>query len=73
MIAIVTASYRRSRNAMKRARVTGQSATLHRWRKEVKTLWYQLRLARPLMTGVAKLSVPLVVDVGSGPNWERAH
>jgi len=27
----------------------------------------------PLMTGVAKLSVPLVVDVGSGPNWERAH
>ena len=33
MIAIVTASYRRSRNAMKRARVTGQSATLHRWRK----------------------------------------
>jgi DNA polymerase-1 len=27
----------------------------------------------PLMTGVAQLSVPLVVDVGSGPNWERAH
>ena len=27
----------------------------------------------PLMTGVAALSVPLVVDVGSGPNWERAH
>ncbi len=27
----------------------------------------------PLMTGVATLSVPLVVDVGSGPNWERAH
>jgi DNA polymerase-1 len=25
------------------------------------------------MTGVAKLNVPLVVDVGSGPNWERAH
>ena len=40
---------------MKRARVTGQSAALHRWRKEVKTLWYQLRLARPLMTGVAPL------------------
>src|SRR6185436_19449954 len=55
VIAIVTVSYRRSHNAMKRARVTGQSATLHRWRKEVKTLWYQLRLARPLMTGVAPL------------------
>jgi DNA polymerase-1 len=26
-----------------------------------------------LMTGVAKLDVPLVVDVGVGPNWERAH
>ena len=28
---------------------------------------------KPLMTDVAKLSVPLVVDVGQGPNWERAH
>ncbi|MGB5079282.1 MAG: DNA polymerase I [Burkholderiales bacterium] len=26
-----------------------------------------------LMGGVAKLKVPLVVDLGSGPNWERAH
>jgi CHAD domain-containing protein len=59
MIAIVAVSYRRSRNAMKRARETGQSATLHRWRKEVKTLWYQLRLARPLTTGVAPLIAEL--------------
>jgi CHAD domain-containing protein len=59
MIAIVAASYRRSRNGMKRAQVTGQSATLHRWRKEVKTLWYQLRLARPLLTGVAPLIAEL--------------
>ena len=59
MIAIVADSYRRSRNAMKRARATGQSATLHRWRKEVKTLWYQLRLARPLMIGVAPLIAAL--------------
>ena len=55
MIEIVAASYRRSRNAMRRARATGQSATLHRWRKELKTLWYQLRLAKPLTTGVAPL------------------
>jgi hypothetical protein len=34
MIAIVAASYRRNRNAMKRARVTEQSATRHRWRKD---------------------------------------
>jgi DNA polymerase-1 len=26
-----------------------------------------------LMSGVATLAVPLVVDVGVGPNWERAH
>jgi DNA polymerase-1 len=26
-----------------------------------------------LMTSVASLRVPLKVDVGSGPNWERAH
>jgi DNA polymerase-1 len=26
-----------------------------------------------LMTGVASLSVPLEVEVGVGPNWERAH
>lgn len=59
LIAIVADSYRRSRRAMKRARMTGQSATLHRWRKEVKTLWYQLRLARPLTTGLAPLIAQL--------------
>ncbi len=26
-----------------------------------------------LMCGVARLAVPLVVDVGVGPNWEQAH
>jgi DNA polymerase-1 len=26
-----------------------------------------------LMAGVAELKVPLVVEVGAGPNWERAH
>ena len=27
----------------------------------------------PLMTNVAKLKVPLVVDVGIGPDWDDAH
>jgi DNA polymerase-1 len=27
----------------------------------------------PRMSAVAALRVPLVVDVGAGPNWERAH
>jgi DNA polymerase-1 len=26
-----------------------------------------------LMTGVAQLRVPLVVDVGVGKNWDEAH
>ncbi|HEY2862623.1 MAG TPA: DNA polymerase I [Casimicrobiaceae bacterium] len=26
-----------------------------------------------LMSGVANLRIPLVVDLGSGPNWEQAH
>ena len=34
----------------------------------------RVREALPgLMTGVAKLAVPLVVDVGVGANWEQAH
>jgi len=34
----------------------------------------ELRRELPaLMTGVAALRVPLVVDVGSGRNWEQAH
>ena len=59
MIAIVAASYRRSRQAMNRARATGQSATLHHWRKELKTLWYQLHLVSALIAGVA----PLLADL----------
>jgi DNA polymerase-1 len=26
-----------------------------------------------LMTGVAELAVPLLVEVGAGPNWDKAH
>lgn len=34
----------------------------------------QVRHTLPeLMTGVAQLKVPLVVDVGAGESWERAH
>ncbi len=28
---------------------------------------------RELMQGVAKLEVPLIVDVGVGANWDQAH
>jgi CHAD domain-containing protein len=55
LIDVAADSYRRSRKAMKRAGVSRQSAALHRWRKTLKTLWYQLRLLKPLTTGVASL------------------
>ncbi len=58
IVEVIAASYRRSRKAMNHSRATGQSATLHRWRKEVKTLWYQLRLAKPITT-----AAPLIDDL----------
>jgi DNA polymerase-1 len=30
-------------------------------------------LIREVMAGAAHLDVPLVVEVGSGPNWDAAH
>ena len=59
VIEIITESYRRSRKAMDRACALRLSATLHEWRKELKTLWYQLRLAKSLTPGVA----PLIADL----------
>jgi DNA polymerase-1 len=38
--------------------------------QEIETV--KKKLSR-LMCGVAELAVPLVVDVGSGPNWDKAH
>jgi DNA polymerase I-like protein with 3'-5' exonuclease and polymerase domains len=32
-----------------------------------------LRELPGLMTSVATLRAPLKVDIGLGPNWERAH
>jgi len=59
LLVVIAASYVRGRKAMRGARETEYSATLHRWRKAVKTLWYQLRLAQPLTTGLA----PLIADL----------
>jgi CHAD domain-containing protein len=37
-------TYRRGREALRRARKTGSAAAFHEWRKEIKALWYALRL-----------------------------
>jgi len=34
--------------------------------------WLRLEVPR-LMAGVAQLKVPLLAEVGVGPNWEKAH
>jgi CHAD domain-containing protein len=59
MIDVVADSYRASRKAMARASESRRSASVHRWRKKLKTLWYQLRLLKPLTPGLA----PLVADM----------
>lgn len=43
--ALLKEGYRASRTAMKHAHEKMSPSELHRWRKRVKTLWYQLRLA----------------------------
>jgi len=71
LIDVVAVSYRRSRRAMKHARQTHLSATLHGWRKELKTMWYQLRLVKPLAPGVAPVVASLkrlATDLGEDHN-----
>jgi CHAD domain-containing protein len=46
--AAVAKSYRRGRNALDRALKKRSAECMHAWRKEVKQLWYQLRLLEPL-------------------------
>ena len=44
----VTSSYRRGRDRLTHALKKPEPENFHRWRKEVKDLWYQLRLLAPL-------------------------
>ena len=46
-------SFRASRKAMRRAQTRGQAQDFHDWRKRVKNLWYQLRLAERLVSGLS--------------------
>ena len=50
--ALLMDNYRASRKAMRRAQKRTSPAELHRWRKRVKTLWYQVRVAESLAPGV---------------------
>jgi hypothetical protein len=50
--ALLKEGYRASRTAMRRAHEEMSPSVLHRWRKRVKTLWYQLRVAELLAPGL---------------------
>jgi CHAD domain-containing protein len=50
---LLKVSYRRSRKAMRRAQKTIRGSDFHRWRKRIKSWWYQLRLMEPLAPGLA--------------------
>jgi len=49
---LLTYGYRASRKAMRRAQERPSHAELHRWRKRVKTLWHQMRVAASLAPGM---------------------
>jgi CHAD domain-containing protein len=50
----IARSYRNGRDALARALKTPSAKCVHAWRKEVKRLWYQLRLLAPLNPVVLK-------------------
>jgi DNA polymerase-1 len=39
---------------------------------EAEVSWIKTEIPR-LMAGVATLKVPLLAEVGVGPNWDQAH
>ena len=51
--------YRDARKAMPGTRERDDDVALHRWRRRVKTLWYNLRLFEERMPGVARLTEDL--------------
>jgi hypothetical protein len=54
LASLVTAGYRSSRKAMRRAEDDLCPAELHRWRRRVKALWYDFRLAQGLASPLRK-------------------
>jgi len=50
----IKVSYRRGRKALARARKRQGAADFHEWRKHIKALWYQLRLAQRFGPGIGK-------------------
>ena len=41
-------------------------------RQMAEVKWVRVEIPR-IMAGVADLKVPLLAEIGFGPNWEKAH
>ena len=63
-------SFTRARKAWRRARTDPTAANLHRWRKRVKTHWYQTRLVEPAAPG--RLS-PYLASLHELETWLGNH
>ena len=50
----IQVTYRRGRKAFARAREKQGAAEFHEWRKQIKALWYQLRLVERCSPGIGK-------------------
>jgi CHAD domain-containing protein len=50
----IRVSYRRGRKALARARQRQGATDFHEWRKQIKALWYQLRLVERCSSGIGK-------------------
>jgi len=48
LAASIRLAHRRGRTAMARARKSQRAADFHEWRKQIKALWYELRLLEPV-------------------------
>jgi CHAD domain-containing protein len=50
----IDVSYRRGRKALRRVRAKPQADQFHEWRKQMKALWYQLRLVEGCYPGIRR-------------------
>src|SRR5262245_10740438 len=50
----IDVTYRRGRKALRRVREHARADDFHEWRKQMKALWYQLRLVEACYTGIRR-------------------
>ncbi|MGA8278641.1 MAG: CHAD domain-containing protein [Rhodanobacteraceae bacterium] len=61
----LTKTYRRARNAMRKAREAPSPERFHEWRKRCKYHWHHARLLRPIWPGPMKVHAKCAYELGS--------